>query len=234
MPVPRRRRAARRPLRKPRRVDIEPPFDHPRSSEMQRQLPFLEGTGKRLQRPRVVPRADHREGLPRALERVQVEQHLMPVEQRAQQICNARFVIRRLRTGLGRSKQPVEVSLSLAPHQPPCQRVCHGHHRELPAQQLKRAGIQFGHRTLDADRAAGLVTVDTPQHDQARPGPQGREPVNAEGVVGVGLGAAGCHLAGHPTTASRPPLPCLPPSRRQPQAFSEASSWSRIAVTTLA
>lgn len=124
---------------------------------------------------------------------MQVEQHVVPLDQRAQHVGDPVFVVR------GRSarlEQAVEVALAFALQAPPRQRVGNGHQRELPAPQPESAAVELGQHALDARRAAGLVAMHAAQHEQPRARLQRGEGMDAQ-VVGGGS-SSGKRIGGHP------------------------------------
>jgi hypothetical protein len=154
---------------------------HDGRAQVEREQPLLGGAGEGLQRAGVVARADHREGLALALEGMQVEQHVVPLDERAQHIGHPAFIVGRRLAGL---EQAIEVALALPLQASPRERIGHGQQGELAAQQLERAAVELGQHALDAHGAAGFVAVHPAQHQQPRAGVQRGEGVDAQAVGG--------------------------------------------------
>ena len=90
-------------------IGFQPAFNDAVRAGVQCQLHFSRSMGKRLQGAFVVLRADHDKRCAAGVKGMQVQQHIMRLQQRAQHIGDARFVVLRNRAG---SHVAVEVAIA--------------------------------------------------------------------------------------------------------------------------
>jgi FAD/FMN-containing dehydrogenase len=147
------------------------------------QAGLVGGVGEGLQVSGVVLGAEEREGLAQPVERMQVQQHIVGIQQRAQHVADT--VLEVLRHGR-RAQVAVEIAVARAPAQGIRQRVGHGHEGDDAALDAPAACVQFGQGPADGPRPGHLVAVHGAQHDQARAGPQAVELVDAQAGGALG------------------------------------------------
>jgi hypothetical protein len=158
-------------------IGLHPAFDDAARAHVRGQLRFGRGVGKGLQRAAVVGRAAHHEGLARAAEAVQVQQHLVLGQPLAQHIGDAVFVVLRRGGGL---QAAVEVALAHATLVVVGQRVAHGHEGDHATHDLDLAAVDLVQHAADALCAGGFVAVHGAGDDQARAGLQAGDAVRAQ------------------------------------------------------
>jgi hypothetical protein len=112
------------------------------------------------------------------MEGVQVQQHVVRGEQRAEPVGDAVLEVLRC---VGHPEVAVQVALA---HPLPAlvgQRIRHRHQGQRTLEQHTVLPVQFPREPEDGLRAAGLVPMDRAQDDQPRPGLQ---PVIADAAQG--------------------------------------------------
>jgi hypothetical protein len=122
---------------------------------------------------------------------MKVKQDIMRLQERAQGIGNAVFIIHRL--GLG-PQITIEVSITGSPHFDVSQRVGDRDESDLPAGQLQITPVKLGHNALNGQRATNFIAMNGTQYDQAGPAFEARISVGAQGsqagaVSGHGSGS---------------------------------------------
>lgn len=131
-------------------------------------LERLKGTG-------VVGGAHHGEGLPRGVKRVQVEQHVVRVQQGAQDVGDLVLVIGRF----GADAQiAVEVAIPLPGALLIGAGVRHRHHREDAPFYAKGSSRQLVHDLRNGLGTASLIAMDRTKNHDLRPRLQCHELVN--------------------------------------------------------
>jgi hypothetical protein len=110
---------------------------------------------------------------------VQVEQHLVLGEQRAEPIGDVVLVLARQRR---RRELAIEVAVAGASMLGVGERIGDRHQRHPAGDELQRAGVDVAQDALNRARAAGLVAVDSAEDDEARTGPRRRAGDRLEGT----------------------------------------------------
>ncbi|CFW15016.1 Uncharacterised protein [Bordetella pertussis] len=168
---------------------------------MRHQPRLLPGMRERLERLLVVARAQHREGLAAGVEGMQVQQHVVRLQQRAQGIADTVLVIGRRRAY---AQVAIEIAVALALAFAVGQGIGHRQQRQLAARDRQRAAFELGQDAFDGARATDFIAVHRAQHQQPGPRLHTQELVRAQVIGENGRGGIQDAASGNDEWAARP------------------------------